>query len=430
MDTKKDFENITYKSCKIGLSHPPVHTPKRLIPRVNKTAIFRAPVEPPPLAMPGSDLPRVLNYMADYSGCGLWRIGAPEYLLNYNQKIISTSLTTMVLDPRFYLAGFKAIKLQRQATPVQKEFVKFLKHMGDKLEAKVIYEVDDIVIDYDIPLYNRCRVAFTDPEIQKSIKDIIEMCDEVLVASEYMKDYYKSKTTNKKVVYIPNYAPKMWFDRYYNEKILMERFEKNKKRPRVLITGSGTHYDVANTNGQKDDYTHVVQAIVDAKKDFKFVWMGGYPILLKPFIDNGDMEFINWSPLMDFANGIYNVEPQVTMAALADNHFNRAKSWIKFTESSYLGIPFVGQDLNPYKDSYHKFINGTEMIDQLKLVTKDSSKYIEDCRKHRKFAETTWLDDHLQEHIAIYTTKYGEEKRKEVSPILCKNNPEQFSVQI
>lgn len=427
MSDKTDFEHITYQTVELGLPMAPIHTPKYLLPRVKKTSMIRQPAELPPLAMPGSDVPRVLNYIADYSGCGLWRIGAPEYLLNYNQKLISTSLTTMVLDPRFYMAGFTAIKLQRQATPIQKEFVKFLKSMSGQLKTKIIYEVDDIVFHEDIPPYNRCRVAFTDPEIRQSIEDILEICDELVVASEYMKEYYKSKTTNKKVVYIPNYAPKMWFDRYYNEDILMERYDKNRKQPRVLITGSGTHYDVVNANNQKDDYSHVIQAIIDTRKEFKWVFMGGHPILLKPFIDNGDIEFIPWSPLMDFAKSIYDAAPQVTMAALANNHFNRAKSWIKFTESSYLGIPFVGQQLDPYKDSYHQFVTGDDMVDQVRAVINDRSLYLENCRKHRKFAETTWLDDHLDEHIAIYTTKYGEEKRKEVAPILCANNPEQFT---
>ncbi|MEI8345469.1 MAG: hypothetical protein WCG06_05295, partial [Candidatus Omnitrophota bacterium] len=367
---------------------------------------------------------------ADYSGCSFWRCATPEFLLNFNQKIISTSLTTMVLDPRFYLSGFKAIKLQRQATPIQKEFVKFLKHMAGKLDSKIIYEVDDIVFHEDIPPYNRCRVAFTDPEIRNSISDILEMCDEVLVASRYMKDYYKSKTKNKKVVYIPNYSPKMWFDRYYNEKTLLERFDKFKKQPRVLITASGTHFDVINANNQKDDYSHILQSLIDTRKDFKYVWMGGFPVLLKSYIDNGDMEFINWSTLLDFPSTIFNSEPQVTMAALANNHFNRAKSWIKFTESSYLGIPFVGQKLEPYQDSFHQFVTGEEMVDQLKTVVKDSDSYLKNCRKHRKFSETAWLDDNLDQHLAIYTTKYGEEARKIVSPKLCENNPEQFNIQV
>jgi len=381
---------------------------------------------PPPLALPGSDLPRALNYLADYSGCGWWRIGAPETLLNYNQKMIISSLTTMSIDPRFYLSGFKAIKLQRQATPVQKEFVRFLKQMGSQLNSKIIYEVDDIVFHEDIPLYNRCRIAFTDPTIRKSIEEIVDMCDEFLVVSDYMKEYYKSRISNKKVTCIPNYAPRSWFDRYYDEDRLHREYKKNKKRPKILVTGSGTHYDVINATNQQDDYTHVLQSIIATRKDFQWIFMGGYPLLLKPFIDSGEIIFKEWAPLMQFPQAINDLAPQVTMAALASNNFNRAKSCIEFTESCHLGIPFVGQDLQPYKDSFHKFVTGDEMVDQIKTVVKDSNTFMKDCRKHRLYGDDFWLDDHLDEHVALYTTPYGSEERKKLAPELVKINPDQF----
>ena len=58
-------------------------------------------------------MPRYLNYLADLSGCGHWRILWPEQVINATGVGISHSLTAMVSDPRFY-KGIKAIKLQRQ----------------------------------------------------------------------------------------------------------------------------------------------------------------------------------------------------------------------------------------------------------------------------------------------------------------------------
>jgi glycosyltransferase involved in cell wall biosynthesis len=423
----KGFEEVTYTSTEIGLPVPPIGIPMGF-PSVHKISVNKKAVPPPPLALPGSDLKRAINYLADYSGCGWWRLGAPELLLNYGQKMIISSLTTMVVDPRFYTSGFCAIKLQRQATPVQKEFVKFLKVMGTHFGAKVCYELDDVVLEEDIPLYNRCRDAFTDPEIRKSITDMMDMCDEMVVVSPYMRDYYKSKINNKKIVYIPNYAPRMWFDRYYNEDEILKNYEKNKKRPKILITASGTHFDVINRTNQSDDYTHVLQSIIKSRKDFEWTWMGGYPLLLRPFIDNGEMIFKDWSPLLQFATGMHDVGAQATIAALADNHFNRAKSFIKLTEAGHLGLPFAGQDMECYKDAFHKFTTGDEMIDQIKQIVKDETIYMKESRKARKYADGFWLDDHLEEHIAFYTTSYGDLKRKEIAPILVNNNPEQFQL--
>lgn len=409
----KPFANVDYKSVNVGLPMAPIGLPQG-IPSIFKTSVHKQPVAPPPIAMPGADLPRAVNYVADYSGCGWWRLGAPELLMNYNQKMIISSLTTMIADPKFYTSGICAVKLQRQATPIQKEFVKYLKHIGKHIEAKVCYEVDDIVMHEDIPMYNRCRGAFTDPEVRQSITDMIDMCDEMVVVSDFMRDYYKSKTNNKKITTIPNYAPRCWFDRFYDKDEIERNYEKNKKRPRILVTGSGTHYDVGNATNQVDDYSHILQNIIKSRKDFQWVFMGGHPLLLKPFIDNGDVEFVNWSPLMYFANGMHDVGAQATVAALADNNFNRAKSFIKHTEAGHLGIPFIGQDLNPYEESWHKFTTGDEMIDQVKSTLTDTSTYMKDVVKHREYADDFWLDDdkNILKHVEFYTTPYGSPDRK------------------
>lgn len=422
-----NFDDTKYITTEVGIALPPLGMPVG-IPKVYKTNIIRQQQAPPPLALPGSDLPRAVNYLADYSGCGWWRIGAPEVLLNYTQKMIISSLTTMSIDPRFYLSGFCAVKLQRQATPVQKEFVRFLKQMGKQLNSKIIYEVDDIVFSEDIPMFNRCRVAFTDPEIRRSIEEIMDMTDEFMVVSEYMKDYYKSKINNKKITCVPNYAPRFWFDRYYNEDKIERDYDKNKKRPKVLVTASGTHFDVINATNQQDDYAHVVQSIISTRKEFQWIFMGGFPLLLKPFIDSGEILFKDWAQLMYFPQAITDIGPQVTIAALANNNFNRAKSFIKLTEAAHLGIPFVGQDMEPYKDSFHKFVTGNEMIDHIKTIVKDGNTYMKECRKARKYGDKFWLDDHLEEHKLIYTTPYGDPKRKELAPDMVRMNPEQFKI--
>lgn len=412
VENKKEFANLNYEVHDIGYPYCP-YLPIGAKP-INKAVVTKTNVAPPPLAMPDSDLPRVLNYLADYSGCGYWRIGAPEMLLNYGGKLVINTLTSMVIDPRFYLTGYSAIKIQRQATPVQKEFAKFLKMMGNTLNTKVIYEVDDIVFGEDIPLYNRCRSAFTDPEIRQSIEDIIHMCGEMMVVSDYMKEYYKNKLNIKNVTTIPNYAPKFWFDRFYNAEKTLKNYQENKKRPKILIAASGSHFDVINATGQKDDYSHVLQSIIKTRKDFQWIFMGGHPLLLKPFIDNGDIIFKPWAQLLQFSDAINEIAPQMTMAALENNHFNWAKSNIKLTESCHLGIPFVGQDSPPYKDAFHKFNNGDELIDQLKSIVVDEDIYMAESLKHRNFGDKLWLDDHLQEHLEMYTLPFGDQNRKAI----------------
>jgi hypothetical protein len=378
----------------------------------------------PPVEMPESKLPRALNYYADYGGCGFWRMIWPEYLLNSYQKACISGLTCMVLDPRFY-QGIKAIRLQRQATPAQKDFVLQLKQLGKELGFRLIYEVDDIVFKDDIPDYNRCKDPFCDKAITESIVEIMQSVDEITVTCNYMKEYYKQKIGTDRVTVIPNYAPKFWLDRFYDPDRIEKLYQKHKKRPRILYSGSGTHIDVLNKTGLNDDFKHVTDWIIKARKKFHFVWKGCYPLVLKPYIDNGDMEYVEWSSLIDYPQGLVDTNCNAVFASLQDNVFNRSKSNIKMVESGALGMPGAFQDMCTYEDADVKFTSGDDLIQKLEYITSDFDRYMKLSKKSRTFVEGLWLEDHINEYEAVYFTEWGSKERKEKAPNLVKNNPEQ-----
>lgn len=379
---------------------------------------------PPPIEMPEANLPRALNYYADYGGCGFWRMIWPEFLLNGYQKACISGMTQMILDMRFY-ESLKAIRMQRQATPIQNAFIKELSKVKQQMKFRLIYEIDDIVFREDIPDYNRCKDAFVDENIVKSILDIMSQMDEISVTCKYMKDYYISKTGNKNVTVIPNYPPKFWLDRFYDKERIEKLYEENKKRPRILYSGSGTHVDVLNRTGLNDDFNHVTEAIIKARKKFKFVWKGCYPLSVKPFIDNGEMEYIDWSPLFEYPQGLFDTNCNAAFAPLQDNVFNKSKSNIKMIESGALGMPGTFQDLCTYEDAEHKFKTGDELIDQLDYITSDFDRYMKSSEKSRKFVENLWLEDHINDYEGLYFTAWGSKERNEKYPNLIKLNPDQ-----
>lgn len=373
---------------------------------------------PPPLEMPGAGLSRCINYFADYAGCGWWRMISPELLLNINNRCISSGMTTMVTDPRFY-GGVKSVRLQRQATPIQLEFLKFLRQLSQKMDFKIIYEIDDIVLRDDIPDYNRCKTAFESDEVYNSIIEMMGMVDEMSVTCQFMKNYYEEKTGNKNITVIPNYPAKMWMDGYYDIGKINKDFNQNRKKPRIAYIGSGTHIDVANKTNQKDDFEHVVKNIISTVDEFQWVFIGGFPLQCKPFIDRGEIEFIQWFPLLELGKAYHTTNIQAVIAPLRDNNFNRAKSNIKYLEASCCGIPGVFQDLVTYKDAPIRFDKGDDMIDKLKHLLSDEGKYMEHVVNARRYADGMWLDDHLDEYMELYFTNIGDENRK----FLLKNNP-------
>jgi hypothetical protein len=357
-------------------------------------------------------LPRVIQFGADLSGCGLYRMGWVSHLLNYQGKMMVTDTTVMVLDPRWYV-NVKAIRLQRQATSAQKEFVKFLKEVQKEYKFKLIYEVDDVVFREDIPDYNKFKTAFTSDEIRNNVVDIINMCDEVSVTCDYMRELYQTRTGKKEITVIPNFPTKWWIGNYFNPDRINALYDKNRKKPRVLYAGSGAHFDVDNRTGQKDDFEHVIKAIIDTRHKYQWVFMGAFPPPLRPYVERGEIEFHPWQRLYDYPQKIYDLGVQMMVAPLQDNSFNRSKSDLKYIEACAYGLPVACQDMCTYKAAEIKFKTGAEMINCLDEELNRAGHYKNSSHKRRKVAEERFLEHerNLDCYTELFTTPYGDPKR-------------------
>jgi len=375
---------------------------------------FVNPIKKPSrVESPEKNLPKAVNYLADYGGCGFYRCIAPNLLLNLNEKAVIHESSTMVLDPRYYL-DFRAVKFQRQGTNAQRKFIEDLKELQKDQNFKLIFEIDDVVFAEDIPLYNRNREAFTPPQIQDNIKAILQLMDEVVVTTPYFKQYLERKTGLTNITSIPNYLMKWWFDRYYNLGNLIKSFEQNKKKPKIGIFASGTHYDILNRVQGKDDLDIVNNFIIKTKTDFEWHFFGGLPTVLRPHVSSGHIKYSPWSKLSNFAETMYNSGVQMTFASLQDNEFNRCKSNIKLIEAGALGLPCVCPDLPCYEDAPLKYKTGEEFIDVIKATFKNQTSYAEQCKKARNLACNYWLDDeqNLMKHHEVYFTPFGSKERK------------------
>lgn len=358
-------------------------------------------------------LPRVVNYLADYSGCGHWRVIWPEQLLNANGSMISQSNTCMVFDPRWY-EGVKAVKIQRQATSEQKKFIQYLKSIQPQCGFKLIYEVDDVVFKEDIPDYNKFKFAFDNEEIRQNCIDIINMVDEVTVTCDFMRDLYREKTGKQEITVIPNFPPFFWMGYLFNHTKVRNSLDKNRKKPRILYTGSGAHYDVDNRVNGKDDFEHVLKVIIDTRHKYQWVFIGAFPPPLLPYVQSGEIEFHHWQPLYQYPKKIYDLDINLMIAPLQDNPFNRAKSDIKFIEACLFGIPVICQDMVTYKDALLKFKTGEELKDLIASTLCNRQKYQKMSLEMRKIGEERLLE--RPENIGCiqesYLTPYKSPERK------------------
>ena len=362
---------------------------------------------PPELGMP-----RFMNYYADYSGCGHWRMIWPEQVMNAHNKAVVHGTTVMNGDARQYV-GVKGVRIQRQATPQQLEFIKFVRNIADKQNFRLIYEIDDICFAEDIPDYNKFKSAFTDPQIRKSAQEIMAMCDEITVTCPFMRDYYKEKTGNENVTVIPNFMPKFWLGNRSDLSRTMKSFEDNKKKPRILYAGSGAHFDVDNNVGQKDDFEHVNNVIAKTVDKYQWVFLGAFPLSLKPLVMSGKIEFHPWVRLFEYGDKLRDLNINMVVAPLQDNVFNRSKSDLKYIEACALGLPIACQDMCTYENAPIRFKTGDEMIAQIEKTLDDRQRYKSLCKKASVYADTRWLESDI--NVDCYTELYqynvGDPKR-------------------
>ena len=372
--------------------------------------------QPEELQPKEATLPRYVNYLADYSGCGHWRILWPEATINAEGIGMSQSTTAMVTNPVWY-TGVNCVKLQRQASAQQKEFVKFLKQVQQEHGFKIIYEVDDVVFREVIPDYNKFKFAFDTDEVRQNCIDIINLVDEVTVTCDFMRRLYQEKTGQEKITVIPNFIPYGWMGYQYNEHNIKKAFNKNKKKPRILYTGSGAHYDVDNKTGGNDDLTQVRDYIRKTVDEFQWIFVGAFPPTLVDLVQQRKIEFYPWQSLQKYPNFIANLNAQLMVAPLQVNDFNKAKSDIKFIEACILGIPCLCQDMETYHTapSSLRFSTVEEFDQKIRGILNYTNRnnYYSNIKKLRQIGEKRILElePNIGSHTEALNTPWGSDER-------------------
>lgn len=360
---------------------------------------------------------RYLNFMADRQGCGMWRIGFQEYLINMAGLGESTSVTKMIADPNWY-RDVKVVKLQRQASSEQKKFMEWLKSIQPEMGFKMIYEVDDVVFREEIPDYNIYKAGFDNNEVRQNCIDMINLCDEVTVTCKFMRDLYREKTGKQEITVVPNFPPYWWFGHQFQYNRVINSFDKNKKKPRIIYAGSGAHFDVGNNTGQQDDFTHVNQFIVDNLDKYQFVFIGAVPVPLQEYVASKKIEFHPWKSLIEYPNFLASLDAQLFIAPLQDNNFNRSKSDIKYIEAACLGIPCLCQDITTYENAMDdlKFTDGKDLEYKVENILnwKNRAKYYKLVPELRKIGESRFLErpENIGGFMEALNTPYGDPSRR------------------
>lgn len=358
-----------------------------------------------------------LNFGADLKGCFQYRRGFLENFLNLSDKGQSTTVFKMIFDKNWY-RDIRCVTLQRQASSEQKQFFQWLKSIQEEMDIKIVYEVDDVVFREEIPDYNIYKHAFDTEEVRQNCIDMINMADEVTVTCEFMRDLYREKTGKQEITVIPNFMPYSWIGWQYDYKKNIKNFDDNRKKPRIVYSGSGAHFDVKNLNGGVDDFSHILKFVVDNLDKYQFVFIGSFPPPLKEYVLQGKIEYHPWQSLLNYPNFLYSLNAQLFLAPLNVNNFNKAKSDIKLIESCQLGVPCMVQNMETYKHApeFLKFDGSEDLEMKVEEILnwKNRSKYYSLVPELRKLGETRFLEreENYNCFLECFNTHYGAFSRK------------------
>lgn len=364
--------------------------------------------------MQKKQLPYVIQYPADFGGCGFWRFLWPQIVLNMRQKAIVCHSQVYIRDFLHYNRA-NAVHIQRQAKEGQYNFFKKLIHVKKRLKFRLIYESDDALFPEDIPDYNPAKEKI----IAESgfAREIIELCDEMTVTTPFLRDYYLKKTGQQKITVIPNYPPLFWIGDYYSEELILRNYRIHKERPRILYAGSASHFNLGlQANDTLDDFSHVKDAIIATADKFKWIFVGGFPKILAPFVQKGMIEYHPWQTIDSYPRFLAKLQINMWIAPLHDSEFNKAKSDLKFLEATALGLPIACQDMCTYAVAPIRFRTGEEMVQKIQETLVTEETFIAASRRARNLLEGRWLEreENIGKYLDIYTLPYGDPSRKYV----------------
>jgi glycosyltransferase involved in cell wall biosynthesis len=241
------------------------------------------------------------------------------------------------------------ITFQRAATLQQ---YKMIQHLKSTVNIPVIYEIDDDLMD--IPKWNYAS-GFYAP-FSSTIKNIFKLVDGIITSTDYLKrKYFKY---NKNIQVIPNHLPKC----IWGETTKCSPTDINKTK--IVYSGSFNHF---NGKGSGGDFSkELIQFISNTTDKYDWVFVGGIPYEFK---NDTRITIYSWKSVMEFPHFIKSLKPDIMLAPLEDNDFNKCKSNIKALESIACGSPLICSDIEPYKNLTCKCKTSEFMIHQIEMLS-------------------------------------------------------------
>lgn len=337
---------------------------------------------------------RFLTYLGDKQTPGLLRTVIPYIQLNRYNNMLAVFDFIMTHSNSYY-EGLNVLQVQRIATKEQFQVLETIKKtLAPKYGFKIFYDIDDLITD--IPKFNSTYDYYEDnKEYVKKILTTVDciVCSTAELAKQLSK-YNKTKVFQNRL-FKPIWRP-------HKHKSFFDTGEK----PKIIWAGSNTHFS--------DDKSHdfdkkVLDYINETSDRFNWVFFGHRPKEL----ENSNILFKKWNPsYFDYPQDLRDINPDIGIALLQDNAFNKCKSNLKALENVSLSIPGVYSKITPYQYMTCQVSTTDQFIESIEKLTSDQD-YYEKVRKKDSVIlkdKLYWDDSYIRKYLDTYLKRKKKKK--------------------
>jgi len=301
-----------------------------------------------------------------HMGCNYVRINLPmmENGWRGSYRGISNSSIKDAKTVKKEIQQAEIIVFHRPNTVKHHKMGMILKRMGKK----IVFDNDDSYqLDDAHPFKNLDDKGYKQnkEKLNNLTNNFIINSDLVTTSTEFLAEEYRQ--IHKNVVVLPNCVdPDDW----------NEPLENTSGKVRIGIVGSVAYHhdfekikDVIRKLDKRDDVQIVLIGLWAGKMRKENKLVEKIHKQEYAFWDSlKNKEHIQWCPVEEYFETLRQARLDMMLIPRRDNHFNRAKSNIKFLEAAMLEIPVIAQGFEDGQSPYDKDIDGTNGV----LVTDDS----------------------------------------------------------
>lgn len=352
--------------------------------------------------------------MGGSGGCYWHRIATMANHINanacFNTKVV---ISPMPIFDGNLMARCKCILFQRPCGQPMLDWIKRYAELQPKFGYGIVGEIDDAWWNI-IPDYNMSSLQPRPwDQIETIFRESLKYLDRMIVTTEFMRRKLNKDYNYWNVKVIENAAPKSMYSA--NKKTFF------RDKPLCIIPSGMQHYRMPQPLSQqfpggvtalRGDYTgkwpeFLIKEIKEQK--IQLHAMADKPYFLGPVHEM--IETSPWQDTPNYAAFMTRMQPDIILAPLQENDFNRAKSRLKCAEGFAIGAIVIGTifDYSPYEvlHPYCKVpVNPT--VEQLETVFKNVKEHWKEILEYQydwinnngEFMES---NDHINKYLIALT---------------------------